>query len=209
MLPRLHLVTDDTVLGEPGFANRARAVLEAHGDVIALHLRGHTTHAASLFCLARELAATAAAVGSTLLVNDRVDIALAAGADGVQIGQRSLPIAVGRGLLGAERWIGYSAHGEAEARAAVTEGADFVLFGAIHPTASHPARVAVGIAQLRNTTAAVDGPVVAIGGITPERATEVSASGAYGVAVLSGVWRASNALAALDAVSEYRSALHL
>lgn len=211
MLPHLHLVTDDGVLGAPGFASRAQAVLLAHGDAVALHLRGHATHGAVLFRLARELAfaANAAGAGVTLLVNDRVDVALVAGADGVQLGRRSLPIADARGLLGADAWIGYSAHDEAEATAAAAQGASFVLFGTVYATPSHAERSPAGVERLRSVAADVDVPLLAIGGITPERAAQLRAVGAYGVAVLSGVWRAPDPEAAAQAVAEYRSALGL
>ncbi|MFO7259849.1 MAG: thiamine phosphate synthase [bacterium] len=207
MLARLHLVTDDAVLRAADFRERAQAVLAAHGSALALHLRGHGVSGAELFELARDLAFGADGAGAELLVNDRVDVALAAGADGVQLGRRSLPIAAARALLGADAWIGYSAHGAEEAAQAAADGADFILVGTLYRTASHPEREPAGVERVRETVAALapaEVPVIGIGGITPERVREVLAAGAYGVAVLGGVWHAADPVAA---AADYIAAL--
>jgi len=207
MLARLHLVTDDAVLRGADFRERAQAVLAAHGPGLALHLRGHGLSGAELFDLARDLAFAADAAGAELLVNDRVDVALAAGADGVQLGRRSLPIAAARAILGADAWIGYSAHDAVEAAQAAADGADFLFVGALYRTASHPEREPAGVDLVRETVAALapaEVPVIGIGGITPERVREVLAAGTYGVAVVSGVWHAADPVAA---VAEYVAAL--
>lgn len=207
MLARLHLVTDDAVLRAADFRERAQAVLAAHGSALALHLRGHGVSGAELFELARDLAFGADGAGAELLVNDRVDVALAAGADGVQLGRRSLPIAAARALLGADAWIGYSAHGAEEAARAAADGADFILVGTLYRTASHPEREPAGVERVRETVAALapaEVPVIGIGGITPERVREVLAAGAYGVAVLGGVWHAADPVAA---AADYIAAL--
>jgi len=207
MLARLHLVTDDAVLRAADFRERAQAVLAAHGSALALHLRGHGVSGAELFELARDLAFGADGAGAELLVNDRVDVALAAGADGVQLGRRSLPIAAARALLGADAWIGYSAHGAEEAARAAADGADFILVGTLYRTASHPEREPAGVERVRETVAALapaEVPVIGIGGIPPERVREVLAAGAYGVAVLGGVWHAADPVAA---AADYIAAL--
>ncbi|HEY8483413.1 MAG TPA: thiamine phosphate synthase [Longimicrobiales bacterium] len=204
MLARLHLVTDDGVLEAPGFGERAQRVLAAHGEAVALHLRGPGFSGVGLFRLAEELAFATDATGTEFLVNDRVDVALAAGADGVQLGRRSLPVAAARRVLGADAWIGYSAHSAEEAAEAEAAGADFVLLGTIYPSASHPGEGGAGVELVRETVARVRIPVLAIGGITPERVGEVLSAGAYGVAVLSGVWRAADPVAA---AAEYLAAL--
>lgn len=196
MLPRLHLVTDDAVLRADDFAQRAQSVLAAHGERVAIQLRGHRLTGSALYTLAVDLAFAADAAGAPLLVNDRVDVALAAGADGVQLGRRSLPIAAARDLLGIDAWIGYSAHGGQEAARADAAGADFLLIGMIYPSASHPERRAGGVERIRRAVAATESPVLAIGGMTPERTREVRMAGAYGIAVLTGVWHAEDPAAA-------------
>lgn len=192
-VPRLHLVTDDGVLRDPGFAARAAAVLQTCGADVALHLRGHATPAGVLYRTA-EAVRDLVRSGARVLANDRVDVARAAGLDGVQLGRRSIPIRSAREILGTGRMIGYSAHGVAEAARATA--ADFVVLGAVYPTASHPGRAAVGLDALRAAVAAGVGRVVAIGGVTPGRVAPVMEAGAHGVAVLSGVWSAGDPLAA-------------
>lgn len=188
-LPRLHLVTSDAVLGAPDFVDRATAVLAAHGPGVALHVRGHGMDGGALLRIVRALAHAGAAM---LLVNDRLDVALAADV-GAQIGRRSLPVPVARRLL-PRRWLGYSAHAATEAEDAVREGADFVVLGTIFATASHPGDGGAGVGLVR--AAAPVAPVVAIGGITPERVAPCLAAGAHGVAVLGGVWTTDDPVAA-------------
>jgi thiamine-phosphate pyrophosphorylase len=189
-LPRLHAVTDDEVLAEPGFRGRAQTLMDALGPALAVHVRGHRTSTAALYAHAVTLAGSARAAGSLVLVNDRVDVALATGC-GVQLGRRSIPLPAARSLLGAGVMIGYSAHGAAEAHAALADGADFVLLGTVWPSASHPAEPAEGVELIAET---IRGPtatpaVIAIGGVTPGRARTAVEAGAYGVAAVSGIWQ--------------------
>jgi thiamine-phosphate diphosphorylase len=189
--PRLHLVTDDEVLATPGFVQLAEAVLAGCGPAVALHLRGHATPAAQRHALGGGLAAAALRTGSWLIVNDRIDIAMALRANGVQLGAASLPVSAARALLGAGARIGYSAHSSLEVLQAETDGADFALAGTIFPSASHPDRKAAGLRLLSECAERSPLPVMAIGGITPERVAGVAQAGAYGVAVLGGVWHAA------------------
>lgn len=208
MLPRLHLVTDDAVLADPGFLPSAEAVLEACGPAVALHLRGHGTRASLRHALGVELAAAALRTGAWLLVNDRVDIAMAVRANGVQLGVASLPIVEARALLGAGACIGYSAHAAAEAVEAGAGGADLVVAGTIYGSRSHPGREPAGVRLIEECAARAGVPVVAIGGVTPGRVAELAGAGAYGVAVLGGVWLADvPAAAAVDYVDALRSAI--
>lgn len=186
-LPRLHLITDDGVLGRVGFEAVAAAVLEAHGADVALHLRGHGTGGGRLFGLARALGPVARESGAVLLVNDRLDVALAAGC-GVQLGRRSIPVPAARKLIGPGGVLGYSAHERGEAMAAAESGADFIVLGTIWPTPSHPGEPGRGAAFVTEVAPAVAVPVAAIGGVTPPRAREALMAGAHGVAVVSGVW---------------------
>lgn len=127
--------------------------------------------------------------GAVLVVNDRVDVALAAGADGVHLGQTDLPLAEARALAGGRLWIGISTHDLAQVRAALAGGADYLGYGPVFPTATkeHPDPVQ-GIERLREACALAGGtPVVAIGGITPDRAAEVYAAGAAAVCAIGAV----------------------
>jgi thiamine-phosphate diphosphorylase len=140
------------------------------------------------------------------VVNDRVDIALATGAHGVQLGRRSAPVAAARALIDAtfavdasRIRIGYSAHDVAECGDAVRDGADFILAGTIHTSVTHPGAVPVGIALLERMTAAVVVPVIAIGGMTAERFADAATAGAAGAALLGAVWHAADPLGAFVA----------
>ncbi len=190
-IPPLHVVTDDAVIGDPHFQEHATEVLEAGGADVALHLRAPLASGLRLYELAAQLAPAARSAGALLLVNERVDVALASGADGVQLGARGIVASDARSLLGAERVIGVSVHGEAEAEEAVRGGADFLLGGTLYQTPSHPARPGVGPGFLREL-APYGLPCIGIGGITPKRVREVRAAGAAGVAVLRGVWMEEN-----------------
>lgn len=190
-LPGLHVVTDDALLADPGFEARARVVLEAGGARLALHLRGPGTPGGPLHALARALVPVGEAVGAMVVLNDRVDVALLAGAHGVQLGARSLPVARARSLLPAACRVGVSTHGPDEVAAAEREEADWAVVGTIYATPSHPGRPGAGPEGLRRCARARGGlPLVAIGGVTPGRVPELLEAGAAGVAVMRGVWDA-------------------
>jgi thiamine-phosphate pyrophosphorylase len=194
-VPRLHAIAADEVLDRRGFVDDARALLDWGGPEVALHLRAHGRPGGALFALARRLAPVAQASGALLVVNDRVDVALAAAIEAVQLGVRSLPLASARAIVPAGTLLGYSAHAADEAAEAAVAGADWLLLGTIYPTGSHPGREGAGpglIAAAAQALQAGPGPrpVIAIGGLTPERVVEVVAAGAHGVAVLRGIWSA-------------------
>ncbi len=192
MIPRLHLVTDDAVLARPDFLSRAGEVLEAGGDQVALHLRGPRMGGRDLYSLGMALGPGALRSGGLLLVNDRVDVALALGLRGVHLGQRSLTPAVARGLLGPEAVVGLSVHDLGEARVPGTEGASFLVVGSIYATTSHPERVPAGLGRIREIGAMTSLPLLAIGGVTPARVGELTRAGAHGIAVRGGVWDAED-----------------
>jgi thiamine-phosphate diphosphorylase len=208
-IPRLHLVTDDGVLRDPGFAQRARAVLEEGGKDLALHLRGPRIQGRDLHDLAARLREPAALSRSMLLVNDRVDVVMALGLHGAHLGQRSLAPVVARKLLGPERVLGLSVHSGSEALEGKDGVVDFLLAGTVYPSPSHPGGEAPGPERIREIREVSPLPVLAIGGITPGRVPEVMAAGAHGVAVLRGVWGRENPVAAvrdfLDALREEKS----
>jgi thiamine-phosphate diphosphorylase len=188
-IPLLHAVTDDAVVARAGFLERAGEVLAAGGADVALHLRGPGASGRTLYALAARLAEFAAGTGSLLLVNDRVDVALAAGADGIQLGRRSLSIADAWRIAGGRMAIGASVHDGDEAREAAEAGADFLLVGAVYPTVTHPGRPGAGV-RLIESVVGLGIPVIAIGGVTPERAGELRRAGAAGMAAIRGVWDA-------------------
>lgn len=194
MIPPLHVVTDDRILERPDFDRTAHEVLRAGGGALALHVRGPGLPGRPVYERARSLRPAARAAGATLLVNDRVDVALVLGLDGVHLGERSLPAAAARRVLDRPGLLGRSVHEPAGADAG---GADFLVVGTIFRSESHPGRDPAGPERIRAWSAAGSAPTVAIGGITPERVPTVLAAGARGVAVLSGVWDAEDPVRAV------------
>jgi thiamine-phosphate pyrophosphorylase len=146
-----------------------------------------------LFALAESLVPVCRAAGAKLLVNDRVDVALAVGADGVHVPEDGMPVAVARGLLGAGAIVGVSAH-SAEGAAARGD-ADLVLLAPIWDVPGKGAPL--GVAALREARRGVAGMLIALGGVTPARAAEARQAGADGVAVIRAVWAAPDPAAAV------------
>jgi thiamine-phosphate diphosphorylase len=192
-LPRVHAVTDRTILSAPDFGIRAAAIAAA-GSAVALHARDRGGTGARLAASTLRLVALARPPEAAVFVSGRPDIAAASGAHGVQLAAGDLAPADARRVL-VHGWIGRSVHSLDEARAAVEEGADFLLLGSIYETASHFGRPALGAGPLREA-ARLGRPVIAIGGITPERVPELKAAGAYGVAAIRALWQADDSAAA-------------
>ncbi len=142
-------------------------------------------------------------VGAALVINDRVDIALAVGADGVHLGQTDLPLADARRIAGDRLWIGLSTHDVAQVRAACAGGADYLGFGPIYATATKAAPDAVqGLAGLRAAIeAAGHVPVVAIGGITPSASATLYENGAAALCAIGSVLDAPDVGAAARALA--------
>jgi thiamine-phosphate diphosphorylase len=175
-------------------------ILDTSGDLDALHalltavlrarppwlqLRWKGASGSALLALASEVVPLAADAGCRVIVNDRVDVALASGAAGVHLGQDDLPLIAARRVAGDRLMIGASTHDVAEARAAEAAGADYVGFGPMFPTASKAdALTPRTLDGLRAVRAAIRIPIVAIGGITSETAPAVLDAGADAVAII-------------------------
>ena len=203
-MPSLHVVTDDLVLNRADFLRVARKLLEAGGSELALHVRGPRTEGRRLYELVGELV-TLDESGARVFVNDRVDVALTAGAPGIHLGQRSLSLAGVRALVGGAVSVGISVHDAGEAIAAKRDGADYAFVGTLHPTPSHEGHAGGGPALLTELAAVATGlPLLGIGGVTPERVCAVLRAGGHGVAVIRGVWGADDPV---HAVGEYLSVL--
>jgi thiamine-phosphate pyrophosphorylase len=159
----------------------------------AVQLREKDLGAGDLLALARRLRDVTQPHGAQLIVNDRVDVALAAGADGVQRTSTSMAIADMRAVAGDRLRVGASVHALEEAIAADAAGADWIVFGPVYDTPSKRVYGAPqGLAKLAAVTRAVRTRVIAIGGITPERVPEVLGAGASGVAVITAILAAAS-----------------
>ena len=127
-----------------------------------------------------------------LVVNERVDVALAAGASGVQLGEEALPAAIARDILVPDSLIGRSVHSVAGADEAVAQGADFLVVGTMYSTRSHPGAAPAGPELIRQISRLCDIPLIGIGGINEENLGEVLAAGATGVAVITRILDAAD-----------------
>jgi thiamine-phosphate pyrophosphorylase len=171
------------------------------GGAPAIQLRMKDAPAREMAEVARALAAETRAAGALLFVNDRVDVALAAGADGAHVGQDDLPAAAARRIAPPGFLVGVSAETAELALRAQAEGADYVGVGPVYATGSKAdAGDAVGVERIAQVAAAVRIPVVGIGGITIANAPAVLRAGAAGVAVISAVMRTENPEAAVCAL---------
>jgi thiamine-phosphate pyrophosphorylase len=171
------------------------------GGLHAVQLREKDLSSCQLFELAVELRAVTREYGAKLLINDRVDIALAVGADGVHLGKASLPVAVARHMLGSARIIGYSAHSVDEARNAERDGADFVTFGPIFATPSKAAYgEPLGLTRLAEAASALTIPVFALGGVKISSVDEALSAGARGIALISAIFSAQDPTAETESL---------
>jgi thiamine-phosphate pyrophosphorylase len=183
---RLYLCTDRALsLGRPiGEAISAAAA----GGVTMVQLREKDASSREFYEIALELRALTRRLGIPLVINDRLDIALAVGAEGIHLGQSDLPLKKARQLAGRDIFIGISAGTAEEALAAERDGADYLGAGPVYPTGSKAdAGESIGVKGLADICAAVRIPVVGIGGLKAEKAGELLGAGAAGAAVISAI----------------------
>lgn len=189
---RLLIITDPACRHPGGVEEGVGAALAA--GCKAIQLRHKSASARELYRTACRLRTLTQEAGALLFVNDRVDVALAAGADGVHLGPHDLPPGALRAALPTGFLVGVSCDDPAQARLLVAQGADFLGSGTVYPTRSKSdAGEAIGLEGLRAVVEAVSVPVVGIGGITPERYPLLLATGAAGAAVLGAVMEAPHA----------------
>jgi thiazole tautomerase (transcriptional regulator TenI) len=202
-VPVLHAVTSDEIAARPGFLDRAKAVMKAAGPRGAVHLRTHRLSAAELHSLAEALAMAQEETGCWLVINDRVDVALAAGARGIQLTSRSMRIADARAVA-PQIPVGASVHSAEQAATAESEGAAWTVAGHVFETETHAGEAGRGEEFIAGVKARTSIPVIAIGGIKPGHVGGLRRAGAWGVAVIRGIWAARDAeAAATDYLSHY------
>ena len=181
----IYLVTDEACLHGRPLLECVKEALAA--GVTLVQYRAKAADGGVLYAEACRLKELCDKYNVPLIINDRLDIALAVGAAGVHLGQDDLPCAVARRLLGEDFIIGVSAHNPAEAVQAVSEGADYLGCGAVFGTATKHDVAKLGLENLRAIRKAVAVPMVGIGGITADNYAEVLATGADGAAIVSGI----------------------
>jgi thiamine-phosphate pyrophosphorylase len=163
------------------------------GGVTAVQLREKDLSSRELYEFAQEMREITLRYGARLFINDRLDVVLAVDADGVHLGNQSMPVDRTRKLLGEKKLIGVSCHNRLEALAARDFGADFITYGPVFHTPSKAAYgPPLGIESLREVTAQLGIPVFALGGIARRNTRQVISAGAHGIALISAVIAADN-----------------
>jgi thiamine-phosphate diphosphorylase len=196
MDPSLYVILDRSAARGRNLADVLAAAVA--GGCRMVQLRDKEWPSGRLLPLAERLRARCAADGVTFIVNDRVDLALAVGADGVHLGQDDLPARVARPLLRPGMILGISTHDVGQARAALADGADYIAVGSMFATPTKADFQMVGPGLIRKLRAEVPVPLVGIGGITHDNVQEVIRAGADGVAVISAVGTARDPQAACE-----------
>ena len=182
----LYAITDRKMLGDVSEVEAARLCFEGGADVVQLRMKD--TDGGEMLEKAKAIQEIAQQYCKFFIVNDRLDIAVLAGADGVHLGQTDIPVQEARRLVGDEMIIGVSASTVEEAVKAVDDGADYIGVGSIFNTSTKPdADQGIGLDTLMDICQAVDVPVVAIGGINKGNIRDVIRAGADGVAVVSAI----------------------
>lgn len=181
----IYLVTDDGCLQGRVLIDCVCEALE--GGVTLVQYRAKTASSAEMYAEALQLKALCDSFNVPLIINDRLDIAMAVGAAGVHLGQDDLPCAAARKILGEDYIIGVSAHNPAEAKAALQSGADYLGCGAVFGTATKADVKKLGTEGLTAICREKGLPVVGIGGVTADNYREVRAAGADGAAIVSGI----------------------
>jgi thiamine-phosphate pyrophosphorylase len=189
---RLIVITDARLAAPRSAIDVAREALDAGAP--AIQLRDKDATAGELLQQARALLGPVRAAGALLFINDRVDVALAAGADGVHLGPDDIPVAAARRIAPPTFLIGFSTDDPVAARSAQEDGASYIGCGAVFGTTTKldVGDEAIGTARLDDVARAVDIPVVGIGGITEASIGRVAATAAAGAAVVGAVMRADD-----------------
>jgi thiazole tautomerase (transcriptional regulator TenI) len=190
-LPCIHAVTNDEIMLRPGFLRKAMGIMRVLGGKGAIHIRSQLLDSPTLYSLTLALLELNEQTKCWCIINDRVDIALACGVQGVQLTHKSIAVpdvqAIAPALL-----IGASVHSAEEARDAEQAGADWCVAGHVFETESHPGAPRREKTFVSDVVAAVSFPVIAIGGIRPEHVHSLVHRGAHGVAAIRGIWNDEN-----------------
>ncbi len=185
-LGKFHVLTDICLQTHFSHVELAKLAIGGGADTIQFRQKDGATR--EMIRVAELIQALCQSAGVTFIINDRVDVAIASHADGVHLGQDDFPIPLARKLLGEKAIIGGSAGSMEEARKCLSEGADYIGFGPVYPTASKgDAGPAAGLDLLKEIVEAIPLPIIAIGGITADNTPPVMQTGVHGIAVISAV----------------------
>lgn len=196
----VYIITDRLLAGERPLPWVVEESLAGGAEIVQLREKNISTR--EFVELARRVKEIAGRYKANLIINDRVDVALAVGAEGVHLGEEDMPLKVAREILGRRAIIGMSVATVQEAEIASREGADYLGVGAIFSTPTKTEAAPVGLDRLKEIKKAVRLPLVAIGGINPGNAGDVIKAGADGIAVVSAVMTAESPRRAVEELRE-------
>lgn len=203
----LYFITDSTGLSEEEFLRRTEAALQ--GGVTLLQLREKNRTTREYMSLAEKVHGLTRRYGVPLLIDDRLDVAMAVDAEGVHLGQSDLPIHVARRILGADKIVGATAKTVPQAREAYEQGADYLGVGAIYPTTTKVKTVLTSTDTLRDICAAVPIPVNAIGGLNKTNIDVLCGIPIAGICVVSAIMKADDPRQAAIDLRERAKELHI
>lgn len=203
----LYFITDSTGLSEEEFLRRTEEALQ--GGVTLLQLREKNRTTREYMSLAEQVHALTRRYGVPLLIDDRLDVAMAVDAEGVHLGQSDLPIHVARRILGADKIVGATAKTVPQAREAYEQGADYLGVGAIYPTTTKVKTVLTSTDTLRDICAAVPIPVNAIGGLNKTNIDVLCGIPIAGICVVSAIMKADDPRQAAIDLRERAKELHI
>ena len=186
----LYLVTDRSGMGDCEFESKIRSAVE--GGCTMVQLREKNINSYLMYQRALSIKKITDEYHIPLIINDRLDIMLAVGADGVHLGQQDIPVKIARKLIGKDKIIGVSAHCPEEAEKAERDGADYLGVGAIFPTETKKDIIITPVDVLREIKETVSVPVVAIGGINQNNINTLKGSHVDGVAVISAIMKSKD-----------------
>ena len=186
----LYLVTDRSGMGDCEFESKIRSAVE--GGCTMVQLREKNVNSYLIYQRALSIKKITDEYHIPLIINDRLDIMLAVGADGVHLGQQDIPVKIVRRLIGKDKIIGVSAHYPEEAEKAEQDGADYLGVGAIFPTETKKDIIITPVDVLRKIKETVSVPVVAIGGINQNNINTLKGSHVDGVAVISAIMKSKD-----------------
>ena len=201
----MHAVTDSNAVVQDAFIDRASAVMRALGPRGAIHLRSSRMSGKEFYELAVLLANFQKATGCWLIVNDRVDVAAAVGARGVQLASHSMQVS--DALKVTKVPVGASVHSVREAALAERYGASWCVAGTVFETPSHAGRAPARIEFVESVVKAVKIPVIAIGGVTPDDVGALRKAGAHGIATIRGVGWEQGVQASTEEDSQHKTRL--
>lgn len=186
----LYLIAASDLTGERPLEKVVKDAVAGGVDIV--QLRERNMHSGGIFTLARKIKEAIACTSARMLINDRVDVAMAVGADGVHLGQNSLPVEMVRRMVGHGMVIGVSTHNLEEALKAEDEGADYILFSPVFSTRCKPGAAPKGVDALIEVSRKVDIPVVPLGGININTLPLLTCRGVTSAAVMSAVLTSEN-----------------